>query len=226
MKPAEFDYVRAGSLGEAVDALASRPGEAKVLAGGQSLVLMMNFRLATPSLLVDINRVPDLDRVERPDGGLRIGATARQADVEGDPAVQLGWPLVSEALHHVGHPQLRTRGTVVGSLVHHDPSAEMPAVALALEAQMTLAGPAGERTVLAGEFFQTYFTTEIADDEVATSVWFPAPPEGAGSAFIEIARRPGDFTMVGVAALVQTRDRDVTAARLEAAADPPRRAAR
>lgn len=214
MKPVEFDYVRAGSLREAVDALASRPGEAKVIAGGQSLVPLMNFRLVTPSLLVDINRIPGLDLIEQVDSELRIGATTRQADVQADPLVRAGWPLLSEALAHVGHPQLRNRGTVVGSLVHHDPAAELPAVAVALDALVTLTGPAGERTVAADDFFRTYFTTDVAEDEVATSVRFPAPPPGAGSAFVEIARRPGDFAMVGVAALVQVRDQSIVGARI------------
>lgn len=174
MKPAEFDYVRPAAVSEAVEALASRPDDAKVLAGGQSLVPMMNFRLAAPGLLVDINRIPGLDTVEERDGGVAIGAIARQHDVETSPLVRRACPLLAEGLRHVGHPQLRTRGTVVGSLVHADPAAETPAVALALGARMTLVGPGGVRTVEAADFFTTYFTANVAPDEITT--W--SPPSG------------------------------------------------
>ncbi len=218
MKPADFDYVRASTVSEAVEALASRPDEAKVLAGGQSLVPIMNFRLAAPGLLVDINRIPDLAFVEARDGGVAVGATARQAEVEASALVRQACPLVAEGLRQVGHPQLRTRGTVVGSLVHHDPAAETPAVAVALGARVTLSGPQGARTVDAEDFFQTFFTTDVAPDEVATEVWFPAAPERSGSAFVEIARRTGDFAMVGVAATVQLDDGVIGSVRVVASA--------
>ncbi len=206
MKPAEFDYLRAATLDEAIEALAAQPDDAKVIAGGQSLVPMMNFRLATPGMLVDINRVPGLDSIVTRDGGVAIGATARQADVEASPLAARACPMVVEALHHVGHPQLRSRGTVVGSLVHHDPAAEMPAVAVALEARIAVAGPRGRRVIPARDFFHTYFTTGVEPDEVATEVWFPEAGPGTGTAFVEMARRPGDFAMVGVGALVEVAD--------------------
>ena len=212
MKPPDFEYVRPSSVPEAVEALASAPDDAKVLAGGQSLVPMMNFRLAAPTLLVDINRIPELDFVEERDGGVVIGAATRQADVEASALVLRVCPLLAEGLGHVGHPQLRTRGTVVGSLVHADPAAETPAVALALGARITVAGPRGSRTIAAADFFQTYFTTDVAEDEVATEVWLPIAPEGSGSAFVEIARRPGDFAMVGVAATVYVADGNIASA--------------
>jgi aerobic carbon-monoxide dehydrogenase medium subunit len=214
MKPPDFEYVRPSTVPEAVAALASSPDDAKVLAGGQSLVPMMNFRLAAPALLVDINRISDLAFVEARDGGVAIGAVARQADVEASALVLQDCPLLAEGLGHVGHPQLRTRGTVVGSLVHADPAAETPAVALALGARVTVSGPRGLRTIAAVDFFQTYFTTDVAPDEIATEVWFPAAPEGSGSAFVEIARRPGDFSMVGVAATVQLADENIVSAAL------------
>ena len=212
MKPADFEYVRPSSVLEAVEALAASPDDAKILAGGQSLVPMMNFRLATPALLVDINRIPELDVVEARDGGIVIGAATRQADVEASALVLQHCPLLAEGLGHVGHPQLRTRGTVVGSLVHADPAAETPAVALALGARVTVSGPGGARTIAAADFFETYFTTDVAPDEVATEVWFPSAPEGSGSAFVEIARRPGDFAMVGVAATLQVADGNIVTA--------------
>lgn len=227
MKPAEFDYVRASTVDEAIAALAAQPEDAKILAGGQSLVPMMNFRLVTPATLVDINRVPGLDSVVARDGGVAIGATVRQADIEASQLALQACPLVIEALHYVGHPQLRSRGTVVGSLVHHDPAAELPAVAVALDAKIVLTGPTGPRTVAAREFFETYFTTCTEPDELATEVWFPAAPGHTGHAFVEIARRPGDFAMVGVAAWVEVVDSTIARAgvALSGVADKPVRCA-
>lgn len=214
MKPAEFDYVRPTTISGAVDVLASEPDDARVLAGGQSLVPLMNFRLAAPGLLVDINRIDELNHIEQRDGGVAIGAIARQADAEASPIVRSACPLVADALHYVGHPQLRNRGTVVGSLAHHDPAAELPAVAVALNARMTLVGPAGQRLVDADEFFTSHFTTAAEADELLTEAWFPAQGSGVGSAFVEIARRPGDFAIVGVAAVLEVSDDTVTAARV------------
>lgn len=211
MKPAPFDYVRPASVAEALAAL-GESDEAKVLAGGQSLVPLMNFRLAAPELLVDINRIAGLDYIRQTDGGIAIGATARQASVQAATLVHEQCPLLAEALGHIGHPQLRTRGTVVGSLAHHDPAAELPAVAVALGATVTVAGQSGSRRVAAADFFHGTFTTDVAEDEIATEVWFPNAPEATGSAFAELARRPGDFAMVGVAATIQLRDEVIASA--------------
>jgi aerobic carbon-monoxide dehydrogenase medium subunit len=192
VKPARFDYVAAASGDEAVAALAE--ADAKVLAGGQSLVPLLNMRLARPALLVDVNRVPDLDRVELA-GSVRIGALARQADVlDSRAAVEV--PLLAAALRHVGHPATRSRGTIGGSLAHADPAAELPAVLLALDGEVVALSTAGERTIEADAFFTGPFTTSLRPDELLTGVVFPrqgSQPFG----FAELSRRHGDFALAG-----------------------------
>ena len=203
MKPAPFDYVAPGTLPEALRFLADEEREVKILAGGQSLVPMLNMRLARPELLVDITRIPELRTLDvEGDGALRIGAGVRQAAVAVDPAVSTGWPLLTEAIGHIGHPQIRNRGTVCGSLVHHDPAAELPTAALALDARFDLSGPAGTRTVDADDFFLSTFLTALEADEIVTSVRFDAQPPRTGWAFEELARRRGDFAAIGVAVLL------------------------
>jgi 2-furoyl-CoA dehydrogenase FAD binding subunit len=201
VKPAPFAYRRPGSLAEAVAALAGE-ADAKVLAGGQSLVPLLSMRLAAPSLLVDINAVPGLDTIEVEEGGVRVGALARHAAVLGSEQVRRTQPLVTAALAHVAHATIRNRGTTVGSLVHADAAAEMPAVLTLLGGSLEVEGPSGRRTIAADDLFAGPLECSVAHDEVAVSAFFPALAPGAGVAFDEVARRHGDYALVGVAALV------------------------
>jgi carbon-monoxide dehydrogenase medium subunit len=201
MKPAPFRYHAPGQLEEALELLADDEREARAIAGGQSLVPMMNFRLATPEVLVDLGHIDALRYVRtRSDGALAIGAGARQAAVL---RARPDWPLLSEAIRNIGHPQIRSRGTVCGSLAHHDPTAELPAVATALGATMTVAGAAGTRTVAADAFFVSYYEVALEPGELLIEAAFPAPEPGTGWAFKELARRRGDFALVGAAALLR-----------------------
>ena len=226
MKPSRFDYYAAASAQEAVSLLAEHGDEARVLAGGQSLVPLMNMRLARPTVLVDINRIPDFSVCGLDDDQVTLGATVRQGAALADPELARRVPLVTAALRHVGHPQNRARGTVVGSLAHHDPAAELPAVALALDAQVTAASARGTRSIPAAEFFVAYYTTALEPHEVATDVRFPAAAPNSGAAFEEFCRRTGDFALVGVAAQLTVDDGHVSDARLAfvAMADHPVRA--
>ncbi len=201
MKPAPFAYVRPGSLDEALEALAENP-DAKVLAGGQSLIPLLSMRLASPALLVDINAVPDLDHVVCDDDGVRVGALARHAAVEADSEARRTQPLLSLALRNVAHPTIRNRGTTVGSLVHADAAAEMPVVLSLLEGWVTVRSVAGERTIPASELYAGPLETTLHHDEIATEAFFPALRAGQGVAFEEIARRHGDYALCGVAGLV------------------------
>ena len=208
MKPAPFEYHRPGSLPDALAALAASPG-AKVLAGGQSLVPLLSMRLAAPATLVDLAAVPGLADITVEPGadgatgpGVRVGALARHTDVLASPEVRRVQPLVGEALVHVAHPTIRNRGTVVGSIVHADPAAELPAVLLLLDGSLEAASVRGTRTIPAEELFVGPLESALAADEIATSAFFPALPAGAGAAFDEIARRRGDYALCGVAALV------------------------
>lgn len=213
MKPAPFAYRRPGTLAEAVSALAGEP-DAKVLAGGQSLVPLLSMRLASPATLIDINAIPGLDVIETIDandavdgqygehGGVRVGALARHAAVLASPDVRRVQPLVSMALQHVAHATIRNRGTTVGSIVHADAAAEMPVVLTLLGGCVEVEGPAGRRTIPASELFLGPLQSSLAHDEIAVSAYFPALAPGAGVAFDEIARRHGDYALVGAAALV------------------------
>ena len=203
MKPPPFAYECPTEVADAVALLAAHGSDARPLAGGQSLVPLLNFRLARPAVLVDLNRVAALGRIAVEDGALCIGAMARQAAVEADSAVAHGWPLLTEAIGHIAHPQIRNRGTIGGSLAHNDPAAELPAVMLALDAEMTAQGPQGTRTVPAGDFFAGTMETALAPDELLTEVRTPALPEGSGWSFLEAARRQGDFALVAVAVLLR-----------------------
>ena len=201
MKPAPFDYYRPESLDAALDLLAKHGPDAKPLAGGQSLVPAMNFRLARPAVLIDLNRIESLAGIdETAEGGLRIGAMTRQRAVERSPAVARRAPLLAEAMPWIAHPQIRNRGTIGGSLAHADPAAELPAVMLALDARLTVRSRRGSRTIAAGEFFTGILTTLMAADELLIAVEIPPRPPAAGAAFIEVARRHGDYAMAGVAA--------------------------
>ncbi|MCX4530538.1 xanthine dehydrogenase family protein subunit M [Streptomyces sp. NBC_00841] len=204
MKPTSFDYTAPNTVGEAVSLLADEEREAKVVAGGQSLIPMLSMRLARPELLVDITRIPELGRLHVDESGnLRIGAAVRQAHAAADNAVRDGWPLLAAAIGHIGHPQIRNRGTVCGSLAHHDPAAELPTAALALDARFVITGPRGTRTVLAEDFFVATFSTAVDADELLTEVVFPPPPAHHGWAFEELTRRHGDFATVGVAVVLE-----------------------
>ena len=205
MKPAPFSYRRPGTLQDALEALAGEPG-AKVLAGGQSLVPLLSMRLAAPTMLVDINGLPDLDAVEAGPDGVRIGALARHSDVLADASVRETQPLLGLALAHVAHPTIRNRGTSVGSLVHADAAAELPVVLKLLGGSVEVASPDGTRTIPADDLFAGPLESTLAHDEIAVSAHFPALSPGAGVAFEEIARRHGDYALCGVAALVQGED--------------------
>jgi carbon-monoxide dehydrogenase medium subunit len=216
MKPAPFAYLRPSTLEEALAALADTQG-AKVLAGGQSLVPLLSMRLAAPSTLVDINALPGLGHVTcdvSGGGGVRVGALARHAEVLASAEAAATQPLLAMALRHVAHPTIRNRGTTVGSLVHADAAAEMPMVLRLLEGSVDAASVRGRRTIPAAELFAGPLESTLAHDEIAVEAFFPALAPGAGVAFQEIARRHGDYALVGVAALVETDGDEVTRARL------------
>ncbi len=203
MKPAPFDYVAPDSLPATLELLAQYGEDAKPLAGGQSLVPAMNFRLAQPAVLVDLNRVEALQYI-RPEtnGGVRIGAMTRQRAVERDQRIAGLAPLLAETMPAIAHPQIRNRGTIGGSMAHADPAAELPAVAVALEARFHLQSKGGKRWVPAGSFFQGIYTVDIQPDELLVEVEFPPWPARSGWSFREVARRHGDFALAGVAAVV------------------------
>jgi aerobic carbon-monoxide dehydrogenase medium subunit len=205
MKPPELDYVTPISLDEVVDTLRREP-DAKILAGGQSMLPLLNFRLAAPSLLVDLARVPGLDAIELDGGTARIGAMVRQRRAEEHAELAEAIPLFHEALRHVAHPQIRSRGTIGGSVAHADPAAELPAVLLALDGRIQARGPAGARTVAAGDLFAGFLTTTLSPDEVLTTVELPAAPARTGAACVELSRRAGDYALCGVVAQVTLDD--------------------
>ena len=203
MKPAPFDYYAPTTVEQALAHLAEHGDEAKVLAGGQSLVPMMNFRLVQPSVLVDLNPIPDLAYIKPDeDGGLRIGALTRHFQVEMDPLVAARMPLLHEAVPKIGYPQVRRRGTFGGSICHADPSAELVAVSVALNGRFRLRSPKGERWIPAQDFFIGLFTTVLLPGELLVEVALPPLPARTGTSMMEVARRSHDFALVGVAAVV------------------------
>ena len=201
MKPAAFDYLAPATLKEALGALAEAGEDGRVLAGGQSLVAMLNMRLARPALLVDITRLPELGEIEDRGNVIRIGAAVRQATLECRPDLAGTLPLVAQAMPWVGHEQLRSRGTVCGSLAHADPSAELPLCLIALGGSVKLRRGRKSRTVPAGALFAGMMFTTVAPGEMIVSVDFPKRESGAGYAFREVARRGGDFAIVACAAI-------------------------
>jgi len=211
VKPPKFEYHAPSTLDEALALLARYNGDAKLLAGGQSLVPLLNFRLARPAALIDLNRITSLAYIREHDGHVRLGAMTRQRAIEFSPVVARRLPLLREATRWVGHLPIRSRGTIGGSIAHADPSAEYPAVLTALEGEVVARGPKGERTLSSGALFETYLTTTLAPDEILTEVRLPVMAEGAGWAFEELARRHGDFAIVGVAAAVWRSGGRVTA---------------
>jgi CO/xanthine dehydrogenase FAD-binding subunit len=216
VKPASFEYRRPETLDEALAILAETGADAKALAGGQSLVPAMNFRLARPAVLVDLNRLDPLAYIaETPDGGLRIGAMTRQRATERSTAVAGRASLLFEAMPCIAHPQIRNRGTMGGSLAHADPAAELPAVMVALDARFVLRSRSAGRTVPAQDFYTGILSTALRPDELLTEIQIPPRAARTGTAFMELARRQGDFALVGVAVeVVLNQGRDCTSARI------------
>ncbi len=199
MKLPPFEYAAPATLAEALSLLSRSGGSAKALAGGQSLLPTMAFRLAAPKILVDLRRVPDLDRITIGEDGVRLGAKVRWRDIESDARLLDAHPLLVEAIAHVAHYAIRNRGTVGGSLAHADPAAELPGIAVACDAQIVIAGPKGSRTVPAKDFFLGPLSTALGDDELIVEARLPRWPAKRRWAFEEFARRRGDFALAGVA---------------------------
>ncbi len=202
MKPAAFAYAKARTLGHAIELLGADPDGAKVLAGGQSLIATLNMRLSAPRLLVDINGLDSLKEIAVADGRLAIGALVRHA------------PLIAKAMPHIAHPAIRNRGTIGGSLAFADPAAELPACLLALDGEVEIAGPKGPRSVRAGDFFRNLFETALAPDEVLTAVRIPVAGPDTRVGFAELARRHGDYAMIGLAAAAKAHSGQLADVRL------------
>lgn len=202
MKPPRFRYFAPTSIDEAIHLLGEFGDDAKVLAGGQSLMPLLNMRLVRPKVLVDLQRVPELNHFAVLDDRIEIGAMVRQRTVEKSPEVQHCIPLLAETIRHIGHLQIRNRGTIGGSIAHADPAAELPALLRLLDGWVEVQGSQGSRSISADELFLTYFTTTLQPDEILTKVIFPLPPSGAGWCFQEVVRREGDFALAGVACTV------------------------
>lgn len=229
MKPAQFEYLRAESVAEAVAALRDQAGEGKIIAGGQSLVPMLNFRLLKPTLLVDITGIAELKFLEEtPGGGLKIGALTKHHTLETSPLVKKLFPVLSEAMSHVAHLAIRNRGTIGGSLSHADPAAELPLMAMLLDARIRTASPSGGRTIAAAEFFVAALTTCLDESEIIVEVELPALTPKTGWGFEEISRRSGDFALAAVAMLLTAADGRVSSAKIAmmGVAETPLRATR
>jgi CO/xanthine dehydrogenase FAD-binding subunit len=207
LKPAPFEYFRPRSLDEALALLAEYGADAKALAGGQSLIPAMNFRLATPSVLVDLNAIGGLDYIRDGAGTVHIGGMTRQRALERSTLIRHHLPLIAETMPYIAHPAIRTRGTIGGSLAHADPAAELPAVVLALESTLIVSSQSGAREISAQEFFLGLFTTAVQAGELLTEIRIPPPAARSGYAFQEMSRRHGDFALVGVAAVVRLDDK-------------------
>ena len=200
MKPAAFDYVIADSIDMAVASLADGGGDAKIIAGGQSLVPMLNFRLLRPSVLIDINRIGDLAFIEEAGKKIRIGALTRHYQLETSPVIARHLPVLASAMTHVAHLAIRNRGTIGGSLSHADPAAELPMMALLLDAELHIASASGKRTIAARDFFVGALTVDLARDDIVTEIVLPKLPPKTGWGFEEVARRSGDFALAAAAA--------------------------
>jgi carbon-monoxide dehydrogenase medium subunit len=207
MKPAPFEYFQPRSIDEALSILAQHGSAAKPLAGGQSLIPAMNFRLSRPAVLVDLNAVHELAFVRSTVGSLHIGAMTRQAVAERDPLIAERAPLLKETMPFIAHAQIRNRGTIGGSLAHADPAAELPSVMVALDATFDLRGPRGDRAVRAEEFYTGLFETALAPGELLVEIGIPQMPARSGYAFLEISRRHGDFALSGVACRVTLNEK-------------------
>lgn len=202
MKPPRFDYLDPVTADETVALLGQYGDGAKILAGGQSLVPLLNFRLVRPQVLIDVNGVASLDYIQERDGALAIGALTRQQELERSALVRARCPLLADAVRYVGHAVIRNRGTAGGTVAHADPAAELPTVLTALGATAVARGPAGEREIPAREFFVSYLTTALSPDELLVELRLPVLPPGTGTAFLEVSRRHGDFALVAAAAAV------------------------
>lgn len=214
MKAPWFDYHAPRSLEDALKILRDADFDGRVLAGGQSLMPMLNLRIAAPAVIVDINRIPGLDRIEESGGTLRIGALVRHADVLKSDAVQARWPLLHEATRQVAHPAIRNRGTVCGSVSHNDPAAEHPGILATLDGTVVIASADGRRELPAEEFSHGILSTALEPGEMVVALRYQRPPENTGSAFVEFARRLGDFAIAGAAALLTIRNGTCERARL------------
>jgi carbon-monoxide dehydrogenase medium subunit len=214
VKPAAFDYYAPESLEEASSLLAQHAGDVSVLAGGQSLIPLMNMRMARPGTIVDLGRIGALDYIEQRDGQLAIGAMTRQRVAHESVLAQRLCPLLTEALGHVGHAPIRSRGTIGGSIAHADPAAELPTVITALNGTIRCLGSGGARIVAAPDFFVGFLTTAVEPGELVAEVCFPVLGKGSGSCFLEVARRHGDFALTGIAAAVTLSGKSCTAAYL------------
>jgi carbon-monoxide dehydrogenase medium subunit len=208
MKPAAFKYIAATALEHALSLKAEHGDDAKFLAGGQSLIPAMNFRLAQPAILIDINGIADLAGIRPSAGATRVGSLTRYRALERDEAFTRAFPLIGEALPHIAHPQIRNRGTLGGNLSHADPASELPAIAVALRARFRVAAARRERWIEASEFFVGALATDLQADEMLMEVELPLPKPRTGTCFMEVARRRGDFAIVGVAAMVTLGKRD------------------
>ena len=206
MKPAMFDYSAPTTVDEALGLLAQQPDDAKLLAGGQSLVPLMNFRLARPERLIDLNGIEELAGIERRNGHIVIGAMTRHVAIERSSLLASEWPLLTEAISWVGHEQIRNRGTIGGSVAHADPAAELPVALAALDARFHVRSQSADRFLSWSEFFVTGFTTALEPAEMVVGIEVPPLPPGAGTSFIEFARRHGDFALGGATALVVLDD--------------------
>jgi aerobic carbon-monoxide dehydrogenase medium subunit len=214
LKPADFQYHRPRKIEEALALLLEFGDESKILAGGQSLMPLMNLRLAQPAHIIDINSIDGMDYTRRDKGVLRIGCLARQSHLLDSPIVREHCPVLAEALTHVGYEQIRNRGTLCGSLAHADPAAELPAVLLALDGFVTVGNLTTKREVAARDFFKSYLTTALSSDEMVVEASIPETPPGAGWSFTEFARRYGDFAIVGVAVLLVREQEKIADARI------------
>jgi carbon-monoxide dehydrogenase medium subunit len=214
MKPAAFDYIAADSIAMAVAALAQAGDDAKIIAGGQSLVPMLNFRILRPSVLIDVNRIAGLDAIEETSEAIRIGALTRHYQLETSPLIARHLPVLSCAMTHVAHLAIRNRGTIAGSLAHADPAAELPMMALLLDAELRIASAAGERTIAARDFFLGALTVDLAASEIITEVVLPKLPPCTGWGFEEVARRHGDFALAAVAATLTVSNGAIEQARI------------
>ncbi|MCP5083764.1 MAG: xanthine dehydrogenase family protein subunit M [Alphaproteobacteria bacterium] len=214
MKPPPFAYVTAESIEHAVAELARSDGEGKLVAGGQSLMPMLNFRLLEPSVLIDIGKIPDLTGISETGDGLSIGALTRHVDLETSHLIAQRFPVLTEAVKHVAHIAIRNRGTFGGSLCHADPAAELPMMAVLLDARICVSGQGGNRQIPADKFFLGALTTDLEEEEIVTRIDLPYLPESTGWGFEEISRRSGDFALAAAAATVSLVDGKISEVRL------------
>src|ERR1700681_4025650 len=213
MKTQAFDYIAADSIAMAVAALAQAGDDGKIIAGGQSLVPMLNFRMLRPSILVDINRIAGLDVIEETSQAIRVGALTRHYQLETSPLIARHLPVLSCAMTHVAHLAIRTRGTIGGSLSHADPAAELPMMALLLDAEIRVTSGKGQRKIAAKDFFLDALSVALADGEIVTEIALPKLPPRTGWGFEEVARRSGDFALAAVAATLTLSGRAIEQAR-------------